>query len=152
MPHTASTGKPPDTGLGCLVIIARFLGVAADERQLRHRFAHTEEPVDANTLIRAARHVGLKARPVIREWQALSKTPLPALAQHQDGHWLVIAKADSERVLIQDPLEGRPLTLPRELFESSWNGAMILLTRRAPLLDENIRFGFRWFIPALRLG
>ena len=149
MPHTASTGKPPDTGLGCLVIIARFLGVAADERQLRHRFVHTEEPVDANTLIRAARHIGLKARRVNREWQALSKTPLPALAQHQDGHWLVIAKADRERVLIQDPLEGRPLTLPRELFESSWNGAVMLLTRRAPLLDENIRFGFRWFIPAL---
>ncbi len=79
----------------------------------------------------------------------LDKTPLPALAQHEDGHWVVIAKADAERVLVQDPLESRPLTLPREIFESAWNGSLILLARRALLTDEKNRFGFRWFIPAL---
>jgi len=149
MPHTIPPEKQSDTGLTCLVLIARFLGVAADAEQLRHKFASSKDPVSSDEIIRAARHLGLKVRQVSSEWKKLEKTPLPALAQHEDGHWVVIAKADAERVLIQDPLENRPLTLPREIFESAWSGSLILLTRRALLTDEKTRFGFRWFIPAL---
>ncbi|HGG59962.1 MAG TPA: type I secretion system permease/ATPase [Gammaproteobacteria bacterium] len=149
MPHKVSADNPPDTGLACLVLVARFFGVAAQTGQLKHKYARSQEPVSPNELVRAARHLGLKARLVSSEWKKLEKTPLPALAQHQDGHWVVIAKADAERVLVQDPLESRPLTLPREIFEPAWNGALILTTRRALLGDENTRFGFRWFIPAL---
>jgi len=149
MPHKVSTNSSTDTGLACLVIVARFLGVAAETEQLKHKFARSQEPVSSSDLVRAARHLGLKARQMSSEWKKLEKTPLPALAQHEDGHWVVIAKADAERVLVQDPLENRPLTLPREIFESAWNGTLILLTRRALLSDEQTRFGFRWFIPAL---
>ncbi len=149
MPHKVSADNPPDTGLACLVLVARFFGVAAQTGQLKHKYARSQEPVSPNELVRAARHLGLKARLVSSEWKKLEKTPLPALAQHQDGHWVVIAKADAERVLVQDPLESRPLTLPREIFEPAWNGSLILITRRALLGDENTRFGFRWFIPAL---
>lgn len=149
MPHKVSTNSSTDTGLACLGIVARFLGVAAATEQLKHKFARSQAAVSSDDLIRAARHVGLKARQVSSEWKKLAKTPLPALARHEDGHWLVIAKADAERVLVQDPLENRPLTLPKEIFEAAWNGTLILLTRRALLSDEQTRFGFRWFIPAL---
>jgi len=149
MLHTVSPDNSPDTGLTCLVLVARFLGVAAEAEQLRHRFARSEQAVSSGDMIRAARHLGLKARQVSSEWKKLQKTHLPALAQHNDGHWFVVAKVDGERALAQDPLENKPLTLPRELFESSWNGRLILLTRRALLTDEKTRFGFRWFIPAL---
>jgi len=149
MPRTVSHSRSPDTGLVCLTLIARVLGVAADVEQLRHRFALSGDSAIADDILRAARHLGLKARKVTSEWSKLQKTPLPALAQHRDGHWLVIAKVDAERVLVQDPLEERPLTLPRELFEPAWNGALILLTRRTLLSDAETRFGFRWFIPAL---
>lgn len=149
MPHTVSPDTPLDTGLTCLTIVSRFHGVAAEIEQLRHRFARSKDPVDSSDIVRAARHLGLKSRQINSEWKKLEKTPLPALAQHKDGHWIVIAKADSERVLVQDPLENRPLTLPREIFESAWNGTLILVTRRSLLSDEKTKFGFKWFIPAL---
>jgi subfamily B ATP-binding cassette protein HlyB/CyaB len=149
MPHTVSHSRMPDTGLVCLVLVARVLGLAADAAQLRHRLALSGSRVTGADILLAARHLGLKARSISSNWNRLQKTPLPALAQHRDGHWLVIAKADAERVLVRDPLEERPLTLPRELFESAWNGTLILLTRRAQLADASTRFGFRWFIPAL---
>ena len=149
MPHKVSNKDAPDTGLTCLALVARFLGVAADIEQLQHQFSRTGESVAADGLIRAGRHLGLKARRVSSTWDKLAKAPLPALAQHKDGHWVVLARADAERVLVQDPLEERPLTLPREVFEPAWNGTLILLTRRALLSDSTTRFGFRWFIPAL---
>jgi len=149
MPHTVPVDSSTDTGLACLAILARFLGIAADTGQLKHKFARSQAAVSSDDLIRAARHVGLKARRVSSDWKKLAKTPLPALAQHQDGHWVVIAKADAERVLVQDPLENRPLTLPKAIFEPAWSGTLILLTRRALLSDQQTRFGFRWFVPAL---
>ena len=149
MPHRVSTSRATDTGLACLVIVARVFGVAADTEQLKHKFARSQDAVSSDDLIRAARHVGLKARRISSDWKKLAKTPLPALGQHADGHWVVIAKVNAERVLVQDPLENRPLTLPREIFGSAWNGTLVLLTRRALLSDQQTRFGFRWFIPAL---
>jgi len=149
MPHTISSEASLDTGLACLIIVARFLGVAADTGQLRHRFARAEVPLSSDDIVRASRHLGLKTRRISSSWGKLEKTPLPALAQKDDGHWVVLAKVDAEHILVQDPLEKRPLTLPRELFESSWNGSLILVTRRALLTDEKTLFGFRWFIPAI---
>ncbi|TCK19228.1 subfamily B ATP-binding cassette protein HlyB/CyaB [Thiogranum longum] len=149
MPHTISSEASPDTGLSCLVLIARFLGVAAEAGQLRHRFARADAQLSSDDIVRASRHLGLKARQVSSRWEKLEKTPLPALAQKDDGQWVVLAKVDAERVLVQDPLEKRPLTLPRALFESAWNGSLILVTRRALLSDEKTLFGFRWFIPAI---
>jgi len=149
MPHTILPARSLDTGLGCLALAARLLGVAADPGQLRRRFAHTGNTVDADTIVRAARQLGLKSRRVVSQWQRLERTPLPALAQQCDGRWVVIARADCERVLVQDPLEDRPLTLPRSVFSAAWNGTLILLAHRALLTDTGVRFGFRWFIPAL---
>jgi len=149
MPHSADTEHRLDTGLLSLVVVARFLGLPADAGQLRHRFAPPGALVGAQELLRAARHLGLKAREITTQYDRLTKTPLPVIAQHKDGHYFVLAKIDGDKVLVQDPLESRPLTLPRAIFEEAWSGKLILLTRRAILLGEDAKFGFKWFIPAI---
>jgi len=52
-------------------------------------------------------------------------------------------------VLIHDPLEKRPLTLPRAVFEQAWSGRIILITKRAQLPGAHKIFDISWFIPAL---
>lgn len=147
MPHSADSETRTDTGLACLVLIARVFGLPADPGPLRHRFA---APVLAEAdILRAARHVGLKARAINSQFERLDKTPLPAIAQHKDGHYFIVAKLEADKVLIQDPLETRPQALPRDLFEAAWSGRLILLARRATALGEAAKFGFKWFIPAL---
>lgn len=123
----------------------------ADEAQLRHEFAPTGAPCDETALLRAAKEIGLKARSHTSTWARLADTPLPAIGCHRDGHFFVIAKFDQaqDKVLIHDPLERRPLALPRDLFEQSWDGTLILITRRATLADAARRFDFTWFIPEL---
>ncbi|MBI5460738.1 MAG: type I secretion system permease/ATPase [Gammaproteobacteria bacterium] len=149
MPHVADIEPPIDTGLLSLVLVARFFGLPADAGQLRHRFAPPGKGIGTPEILRAARHLGLKARDVVSPYDRLTKTPLPAIAQHKDGHYFVLAKIEGDKVLIQDPLESRPLALPRALFEDAWSGKLILLTRRAVLLNENAKFGFKWFVPAI---
>ena len=149
MPHTVPPITPPDTGLISLLIIARYYHFSAEPDQLSHKFGQSGQVFASAEIIRGARYLGLKARSVQSTWDKLQKSPLPAIGTHTDGHYFVIAKMDGDKVLIQDPLESRPLTLPRELFENAWSGELILLTRRARLLDETTRFGFKWFIPPI---
>ncbi len=149
MPHSATQKNHIDSGLVCTVILAGVNGIPADPQQLQHEFASTDAPFSDQEILRAAKLLGLKARVVTSRWERLSKLTLPAIARHKDGHYFVLGKIDGDHVLIQDPLEQRPLSLPRELFEQAWSGELILFTRRAGLLDELRKFDFSWFIPEI---
>ena len=149
MPHSATENANIDSGLVCTVILAGVHGIPADPQQLRHEFATSGEAFENREILRAARLLGLKARTVTSRWERLSRLALPAIARHKDGHYFVLGKVDDDHVLIQDPLEQRPLTLPRELFEQAWSGELILFTRRAGVLDELRKFDFSWFIPEI---
>ncbi len=148
MPHSAD-GATPDSGLVCLVQLARYHQVAADAQAIAHEHGDPSAVFAIDDLVRAGRRLGLKTRAVDSTWERLADTPLPAIAQHSDGHFFLLAGIKGDKVLIQDPLEPRPLTLPRELFEPAWSGKLILITRRASLRQLGGEFGFGWFVPAI---
>jgi subfamily B ATP-binding cassette protein HlyB/CyaB len=145
---SGSTGAA-DTGLTCLLILARFYDLPADGSQLRHQFAQSGQLLSDTDLLRAAKHLGLKAGLLKTEWGKLPGTPFPAMAKRPDGRYVVLAKIDGDKALIQDPVEGRPLVLSREQFESAWTGELLLFTKRANLRLQDLKFDFTWFIPAL---
>ena len=138
-----------DTGLICLLILARFYDLPADGSQLRHLYAQSGQPLSDTELLRAAKHLGLKAGVIETQWRKLPGTPFPAIAKLRDGQYVVLAKIDGDKTLIQDPLEGRPLILTREQFESKWTGELLLFAKRANLRHQDINFDFTWFIPAI---
>ena len=138
-----------DTGLECLVMLARLHGLAAEVNRLRHEFSISGQSLDANSLVRAARYLGLKAKKVSSTWQRLHKTSLPVIARHRDGHFFVIARLDEDRVLVRDPLQQNVQTLTREQLGEIWAGELVLTARRAGPAAEAGDFGFRWFVPAL---
>lgn len=149
MPHSVSGDETLDTGIQCLVILARFQQVAADVNQLQHQFGQQGRPLNDEDLVRAARYLKLKAKISKSNWGDLANTPLPAMAKHQDGHYFIIGKQTDDKVLIQDPLEQRPLNLPRDIFERSWSGELILISKRSLLPGITGQFDFSWFIPAI---
>jgi subfamily B ATP-binding cassette protein HlyB/CyaB len=138
-----------DTGLICLLILARFHDLPADGAQLQHQFAQAGQALSDTDLLRAAKHLGLKAGVAKSRWGKLAGTPLPAMAKRTDGRYLVLAKVDGEKVLVQDPVEARPLVLSREQFETMWTGELLLFTKRANVRLQDLKFDFTWFIPAI---
>jgi subfamily B ATP-binding cassette protein HlyB/CyaB len=145
----SAAGIPVDTGLTCLLILARFYDLPADGSQLRHLFVSSENTFSDVDLLRAAKHLGLKAGMRKTQWRHLSGTPFPAIAKRSDGRYVVLAKIDGGKALIQDPVEGRPLMVSREQFESMWTGELLLFARRAHLGPQDLKFDFTWFIPAI---
>lgn len=208
MVHSAESASAIDTGLSCLVLLARFHGQPCEANQLKHEFAATQHFGDVE-ILRAAKFLQLKAKKITTpsvqqqrdglltsitkffrakkyarhevpidgandkalpfsrgglggvagelppsssvspQWQTLSKTPLPTIAKHRDGHYFILAKIDDDKALIQDPLEQRPQTLPRDLFEQLFGGELILVTKRAALPGVSGKFDLSWFIPSI---
>jgi subfamily B ATP-binding cassette protein HlyB/CyaB len=138
-----------DSGLACLIMIARFHGLPADPAQLAHEFKETGRSFGAVEILLAAKKLGLRARQVCTRLSRLAHTPLPAVAMGRDGAFCVIARADVARVLIHDPRSGRPEILSLDAFASRWTDQLILFTSRASLAGELSKFDFTWFIPAI---
>ena len=138
-----------DTGLLCLLLVARYHGLAADPEQLRHQFGENGRRLSESALLRAAKSLGFKAGVVPGDWARLTATPLPAMARLTDGRYLVLAKADAEKVLAQAPDQARPLVLPRQEFESIWSGQLLLVSLRATIRPQDRTFDFTWFIPEI---
>lgn len=148
MPHSIDNGKAVDSGLTCLVLLARFHGLPADPDHLAHQRGKSGD-FETQDIVLSAKSLGLKAKTVKSEWQRLEKTPLPAIARHKDGHFFILARCEGDKVLVQDPLEKCPLTLPREMFEGVWDRSLVLMTKRSGLLGGSGKFDFSWFIPAI---
>ncbi len=147
MSTEAESTRPTDPGLEALVTLLHLQGVAADAEQIRHRLG--THKIGAPEMLRCAKDLGLKARDYRTHWSRLAKTPLPAIAPLRDGGFLVLAKADEDRVLVQSPLAPRPVLMTRDELASVWDGQLILMTRRAGLSEITRRFDISWFLGAI---
>lgn len=138
-----------DHGPEVLSLIARFHGISADPVQIRHRSGQGSGPLEVAQIVRAARDLGLRARAIRPAISELARLPLPAVARHKDGHYLVLARVEGDNALIHDVRIGRPIQLSLEDLETQLSGEFVLVTRREALLDTTQRFGLRWFVPVI---
>ncbi len=125
----------------------RFLAQPADAGQLRHQFAPDGEPFTADHILRAAQRLGLKARRERVRPERLDKAVLPAIAVLDDGSFALLARADRDRVLLQDLAAGRPVIEQRAAFDARWTGELILKTTRERLVGQSRPFDVTWFNP-----
>jgi len=149
--YTAETnvGIEADTGVLCLAMLARFYHLPANIDQIRHKFGSSGQVMDETSLLRAAKHLGLKAKAVSRNCSKLETLPLPVIVRTQEGRYVILAKLVEDKVLVQDPLVQRPQVLSRAEFQALCGGRMLLLTRRVSVSIKDVRFGLSWFVPAL---
>ena len=137
---------PANSGLSAFLMMLRVMGVAADAGQLIHQYG---ENFGVTEMLRCAKDLKLKARVVQSNWQRLGKAALPAIAQRQDGSFLIVGKMGNDQVLVQDPLQSSPQSLTKSDFEAVWSGSLVLLTRRAGLGELARRFDISWFLEAI---
>ncbi len=151
--EAAPVRQPAIDALRALCAIARLHQVAGDPHTLAHQLGLSPaEALQAGDLTRAARHLGLQAKPSRTTPERLSVTPLPALARlRESGRWVVLAQCDGQRVLVQDIAgpEPAPTVLTCAEFAQLWEGELVLLASRASLAGALARFDFSWFIPSL---
>jgi subfamily B ATP-binding cassette protein HlyB/CyaB len=140
--------SPVDPAAAALALGLRLIGLPADASEIVHQSGKSR--LDEDDLIRYARRHPVKVRFITSTAERLLATPLPALAPMKDGRWLVIAKAAEGKVLVQDPAEPMPRLMPLSDLADAWTGRLLLMSRRASLVDPYQRFGISWFLGAIR--
>jgi ATP-binding cassette, subfamily B, bacterial HlyB/CyaB len=128
------------------LLLLRFHGIAADANQLTHQYGDT---IGTMEMLRCAKDLKLKCRAIDSNWERLAKTALPAIAERHDGGFFIVSKIADGNVLILDPVVGRPESIDRAAFEAQWSGRLVLMTRRASLLNTARRFDITWFLQAM---
>jgi subfamily B ATP-binding cassette protein HlyB/CyaB len=141
----------PDTGLLSLLLMASLHGVPADGAQLKHAFG--QAVFTGQTILLAAKQLGLTAKLVRQAPERLAQSPLPAIAVGNDGRFFILGKVDvseagAAKMLIQHPGQP-PQILGRDAFLAAWTGELIFFTSKASYAGETARFDFSWFIPAI---
>ncbi len=101
----------PDYGLLGLVLLAQFHGVPADMSQLQHQFSPGNKAFGETELLLAAKSLALKTRIVKQPISRMGTASLPALVLKENGEHFILARVDSQQVLIHDLKQGRPVTL-----------------------------------------
>jgi subfamily B ATP-binding cassette protein HlyB/CyaB len=136
-----------DPGLFVLVSLLRRNGIGVDPEQIRHRFGGA--PIGIPEMLRCAKELGLKARERTAGWERLETTPMPAIAALRDGGFLLLGKFGNGRVIVQSPHSPRPILMTKAEFEAVSDGRLVLMTRRAALVNLAQRFDITWFLGAI---
>ncbi len=144
----ANSGDSRDPGLDILVLLLRFHGIAVDPQQLRHRFGPGQ--IGVAEMLRCSKELGLKSRLYETQWERLARTPLPGIAVLRDGTFLLLAKVNEHKALVQKPSEPRPALLTRDQLNEIWTGQLLLMSRRVGLSDLSRRFDISWFLGAIQ--
>jgi subfamily B ATP-binding cassette protein HlyB/CyaB len=147
--EATSPSASSDTGLVCLVMLARFHQIAADPEQLAHQFQVSGKSFGHTEILLAAKQLGLQAKPVKTSIDRLDRTPLPAMAVDTNGGYFILARVEADKALIHDPKAERPEVVSRDELMARWSGELILFTSRASMIGEMAKFDFSWFIPAI---
>ena len=147
MPAEGDSAIAADPGLSALVMLLRFHGLGADPEQIRHRFGRGT--IGIPEMLRCAKELGLKAHSRLTTWERLVSTPMPAIVALRDGGFLLLGKVGDGKALVQSPLAPRPTMMTRAEFEAAWDGHLVLMTRRAGLVDLSRRFDITWFLGAI---
>lgn len=149
-----------DSGLACLVALASFHQLPADQAQLSHEFSRPGECFNQTDLLLAAKALGLHAKVIGFSDRAPNQALLPAIAVHKDGSFFIVAKlmvnqdsgcnSQPQGVLIHDLREQAPRTLTYEDFKAIWSGQLIAINRRQSLAGSlKEHFDISWFVPSL---
>jgi subfamily B ATP-binding cassette protein HlyB/CyaB len=134
-----------DQGLAVLIALLRFQSIGVDGAQLRHRFGVIGVP----EMLRCAKELGLRAKSYKTSWARLASTPLPGLAVLRDGSFLLLGKVGNDKAIVHWPFSSRPSMMTQTQLEEIWDGQIVLMTRRAGLLDVSRRFNITWFLGAI---
>ncbi|WP_406855969.1 type I secretion system permease/ATPase [Alsobacter sp. KACC 23698] len=142
----------PDSGLHGLAGIAAYFRIPADPAHLARELALGERAAEADDIVRAARHVGLKAR-MLRDASAkrIAAIPMPALARTREGGYVVLGGlTPNGQCRTVDPVSRADLLRPVAEVAAALAPEIILVQRRVggPGLDPE-SFSIAWFAPSI---
>lgn len=130
-----------DCGAACLQSVAAHYKLQLPIATIRQYAGTDTKGTNVLGLIEAATKMGLDAKGVKGNLEALQNMPVPAIAHvvlnQRIVHYVVIYKVTKEDILVMDPADGEMHTFKNEAFKEIWTGVIILLMPAAHFKEGN---------------
>lgn len=120
-----------DCGAACLASVAAHFGLDMPISKIRQYASTDKKGTNILGLIEAAEQLGLTAKGVKGEFEALFEIPTPAIAHVvvKEGlhHFVVIYNVSGRYIEVMDPMDGKIHKLPHSEFKKRWTGVLLLI-------------------------
>lgn len=158
-----------DSALTCLAFIARLFQLPIEPENLRHEFASPGELFSDVEILRAAKHLNLKAKKFCLPAESICKQLLPAIAKARDGSYFIIASVaivdtavashnsgdekstpSGPTFLVHDVREQSPKSLSLSELSEIWSGELFAINKKSGFIaGVGKEFNISWFLPSL---
>mgnify|MGYP005930283657 FL=1 len=120
-----------DCGAACLASVCAHYGLRFPVARIRQYAFTDQKGTNVLGLIEAANKLGLSAKGVRAQFEALQIVPKPTIAHvivHQQlQHFVVIYKVEKEHITYMDPGDGRMHRVTNEEFQTMWTRVLVLM-------------------------
>jgi subfamily B ATP-binding cassette protein HlyB/CyaB len=144
-----------DQALLCLIIIFKILGISYRTQLAEYRRTNCKHEFTTNDVLKMASECKVRAKSLTVNSARLSKIPLPAILEEENGDFFVLARlslgedgSQPDRALIHDPASQQPTILPIDALLTKLIGARAIVLTRGKEAHYQ-RFGIDWFLPIL---
>ncbi|HEU5231069.1 MAG TPA: peptidase domain-containing ABC transporter [Ktedonobacteraceae bacterium] len=114
-----------ECGAACLAMILSYYGHKTSIAEIRERCGVGRDGVSAQSIVRAARDLGLRVRAISLKKNDFRDVKLPAIVHWQFDHFVVVERWRPGRVDVVDPATGR-MRFTAEEFDQSFTGVVLL--------------------------
>jgi ATP-binding cassette, subfamily B, bacterial HlyB/CyaB len=137
-----------DTGLQSVILFAKLHDLAITKEFLEFtKYTTDENFFDLDDIKRSFKNLNLKSKILHTEkLELLNKFQLPVMAKLKNGQYIIIVRADEEKVLLQNPSKKQPEILKLKDFREIFDNTFILITKRFSLKNKLNKFDFSWFL------
>lgn len=152
-PATRSERKAPpkiDTGLACLIFIARFYNIALDAQSILHKFSPSGEELSPIDLARAAKAHNLKTKKVTRNLSDIGTGYFPLMFRTINEDWMVLGGVKDKRALVFDPIKDKNGVISTDHLEKIWSGTVMLVNTLSILPSSFTSFNLGWFFESIK--
>ena len=140
-----------ECGAACLGSILAYFGRWAPLTELREKCEVSRDGSSAASILRAARHYGLKCSGLSLTSEALKKVELPLILFWQFHHFLILEGFDRNNFYLNDPSTGRR-TVSAEEFDKGYSNVALRFERTAGFRSGGERPGLLRQLTTWRAG
>lgn len=120
-----------DCGAACLASVCAYYGLKFPVARIRQYAFTDQKGTNVLGMIEAANKLGLSAKGVRAQFDALNIVPKPTIAhviiQEKLQHFVVVYKADKQHVTYMDPGDGQMHKVTTTEFRNIWTRVLILM-------------------------
>ena len=132
-----------DCGAACLASVCAYYGLQFPVARIRQYAFTDQKGTNVLGLIEAANKLGLSAKGVRAQFEALKIVPKPTIAHvivhGQLQHFVVVYKVEKEYITYMDPGDGRMHKVTNAEFEKMWTGVLILMEPEETFKKGNMK-------------